>query len=76
MTQLEPVPLPAATAADAGLPVMRFLLASTSVGFDHVRRMMTITGPRPEVERVVAALDAPAAAPPRRRCAGGAAPPR
>jgi anthranilate synthase component 1 len=63
VTQLEPVPLPAATAADAGLPVMRFLLASTSVAFDHVRRTMTITGPRPEVERVVAALDAPAAAP-------------
>ena len=62
--QLEPVPLPAPDPADAGLPVMRFLLASTSVAFDHVRRTMTVTGPRAEVERVTAALDQPAAAPP------------
>ena len=56
---------------------MRFLLASTSVAFDHVRRTMTITGPRPEVERVVAALDAPAAAAAgRRRCRPETGPPR
>jgi anthranilate synthase component 1 len=63
VTQLEPVPLPAANAADAGLPVMRFLLASTSVAFDHVRRTMTVTGPRAEVDRVTAALDVAATAP-------------
>ena len=62
--ELEPVPLPAPNGADAGLPMMRFLLASTSVAFDHVRRTMTITGPRDEVDRVAAALDGPAAAPP------------
>ena len=77
MTQLEPVPLPAANAADAGLPVMRFLLASTSVAFDHVRRTMTVTGPRAEVDRVTAALDVAATAAARRARAGpGTRPPR
>jgi anthranilate synthase component 1 len=71
VTQLEPVPLPAATTADAGLPVMRFLLASTSVAFDHVRRTMTVTGSRSHVDRVVAALDGPAAAPPAAGIAAG-----
>jgi anthranilate synthase component 1 len=63
VAQLEPVPLPAPDAADAGLPVMRFLLASTSVAFDHVRRTMTVTGPRAEVDRAVAALDVAASVP-------------
>ncbi len=64
VTRLEPVPLPPADPADAGLPTLRFLLASASVAFDHVRRTMTVTGPRGEVERVAAALDRPAAVPP------------
>jgi anthranilate synthase component I len=64
VTQLEPVPLPPANGADAGLPVMRFLLASAAVAFDHVRRTMTVTGTRAEVARIVAALEGPAAAPP------------
>ncbi len=71
VTQLEPVPLPARDPADAGLPMMRFLLASTSVAFDHVRRTMTVTGPRAEVERVTAALDHPAVAPPAEPVAAG-----
>jgi anthranilate synthase component I len=64
VAELEPVPLPAANGADAGLPMMRFLLASTSIAFDHVRRTMTVTGPRAEVDRVTAALDGAASAPP------------
>jgi anthranilate synthase component 1 len=63
VTEIEPVPLPAANPADAGLPTMQFLLASTSVAFDHVRRTMTVTGPRAEVDRVVAALERAAAVP-------------
>jgi anthranilate synthase component I len=73
VTELEPVPLPAANGADAGLPLMRFLLASTSVAFDHVRRTMTVTGPRAEVDRVVAALDRQAAAPAAAPAAAGEA---
>jgi anthranilate synthase component I len=63
VSELEPVRLPAADPADAGLPTMRFLLASTSVAFDHVRRTMTVTGPRADVDRVVAALEQAAAVP-------------
>ena len=73
VAELEPVPLPARNGADAGLPTMRFLLASTSVAFDHVRRTMTVTGPRAEVERVTAALDGAASAPPARPVAAGTA---
>jgi anthranilate synthase component 1 len=63
VSELEPVPLPPVNGADAGLPTMRFLLAETVVAFDHVRRTMTVTGPRADVARVIAALEAPAAAP-------------
>jgi anthranilate synthase component I len=73
VTTLEPVPLPAPDAADAGLPPMRFLLASTSVAFDHVRRTMTVTGPRAEVDRVVGALDTAAAVPAAAPAEAGAA---
>ncbi|MGH3076131.1 MAG: hypothetical protein ACRDQC_14435, partial [Gaiellales bacterium] len=50
VSELEPVPLPAANGADAGLPTMRFLLAETVVGFDHVRRTLTVTGERTAVD--------------------------
>src|SRR5436190_2174284 len=50
-----------------------FLLASTSVAFDHVRRTMTVTGPRAEVARVTAALEAAAPAPPAEPVAAGTA---
>ena len=73
VAELEPVPLPARNGADAGLPTKRFLLASTSVAFDHVRRTMTVTGPRAEVERVTAALDGAASAPPAPPVAAGSA---
>jgi len=73
VAELEPVPLPPANGADAGLPTMRFLLASTSVAFDHVRRTMTVTGPRAEVERVTAALDGAASAAPAAPVVAGAA---
>ncbi len=73
VAQLEPVPLPAPDVADAGLPVMRFLLASTSVAFDHVRRTMTVTGPRAEVDRAVAALDVAASVPAAAPVAAGEA---
>jgi anthranilate synthase component 1 len=73
VAELEPVPLPAVNGADAGLPMLRFLLASTSVAFDHVRRTMTVTGPRAEVERVTAALDGAASAPPAAPVAAGPA---
>ena len=46
--------------------MMRFLLASTSVAFDHVRRTMTVTGPRPRSSGSTAALDGAASAPPGR----------
>ena len=53
---------------------MRFLLARRRVAFDHVRRTMTVTGPRAEVERVAAALDqARGGAARRRRSPAGAA---
>ena len=71
VSQLEPVPLPAAHADDAGLPVMRFLLAGAVVAFDHVRRTVSLIGPRDQVERLLVALSgAPAAAPGPARPAG------
>jgi anthranilate synthase component I len=63
VSDLEPVPLPAANGADAGLPTMRFLLAETVVAFDHVRRTMTVTGGRAEVDRVIDALGGPLGVP-------------
>jgi anthranilate synthase component 1 len=63
VSQLEPVPLPAANGADACLPTMRFLLAETVVAFDHVRRTMTVTGVRAEVDRVIDALGGPLGVP-------------
>ena len=61
-TQLEPVPLPPAHPDDAGLPLMRFMLADSVVAFDHVRRTMSLIGPRKAVERLVVALSKPPAA--------------
>ncbi len=63
VSELEPVPLPAANGADAGLPTMRFLLAETVVAFDHVRRTMTVTGERGAVERAIDALGGPLGVP-------------
>ncbi len=62
-SELEPVPLPAANGADAGLPTMRFLLAETVVAFDHVRRTMTVTGERTAVDRAIDALGGPLGVP-------------
>ena len=62
VSQLEPVPLPPPHPDDAGLPVSRFLLAETVVGFDHVRRTLTVTGDPDRVAAVVDALETPAAA--------------
>jgi anthranilate synthase component 1 len=71
VTELEPVPLPEAHPDDAGLPVMRFMLADAVVAFDHVRRTMSLIGPRQQVERLVIALaKAPAASPGPRWPAG------
>jgi anthranilate synthase component I len=55
-SELEPVPLPAPHADDAGLPTMRFLLATTVVAFDHVRRTVSVTGEPGEAQRIVDAL--------------------
>ncbi len=63
VSELEPVPLPAANGADAGLPTMRFLLAETVVAFDHVRRTMTVTGERGAVDRAIDALGGPLGVP-------------
>jgi anthranilate synthase component 1 len=63
VSELEPVPLPAANGADAGLPTMRFLLAETVVAFDHVRRTMTVTGERAAVDRAIEALGGPLGVP-------------
>ena len=63
VSELEPVPLPAANGADAGLPTMRFLLAETVVAFDHVRRTMTVTGERTAVDRAIDALGGPLGVP-------------
>ncbi len=71
VAQLEPVPLPEPNGRDAGLPTMRFLLASTVVAFDHVRRTVSVTGPEAEVERVVDVLAGHAAVRPAGRVAAG-----
>ncbi|HYX86939.1 MAG TPA: anthranilate synthase component I family protein [Gaiellales bacterium] len=63
VAELEPVPLPPANGADAGLPVMRFVCAETVVAFDHVRRTVTVTGARVDVDRAVDALGASLAVP-------------
>jgi len=63
VSELEPVPLPAANGSDAGLPTMRFLLAETVVAFDHVRRTMTVTGQRTAVDRAIEALGGPLGVP-------------
>ena len=44
--ELEPVPLPAAHADDAGIPTVRFMLARSVVAFDHVRRTLPSPGSR------------------------------
>jgi anthranilate synthase component I len=62
VSQLEPVPLPAAHPDDAGLPLMRFMLADSVVAFDHVRRTVSLIGSRKSVERLVVALSKPPAA--------------
>jgi hypothetical protein len=41
---------------------MRFMLADSVVAFDHVRRTMSLIGPRKAVERLVVALSQPPAA--------------
>jgi anthranilate synthase component 1 len=73
VSELEPVPLPAANGADAGLPTMRFLLAETVVAFDHVRRTMTVTGEPAEVDRVIDALGGPLGVPVAEPLAPGSA---
>ena len=73
VSELEPVPLPAANGADAGLPTMRFLLAQTVVAFDHVRRTMTVTGEPAEVDRVIDALGGPLGVPVAEPLAPGSA---
>jgi anthranilate synthase component I len=60
--ELEPVPLPAAHADDAGIPTVRFMLARSVVAFDHVRRTLAITGEPGDVERIAQILSTPAAA--------------
>jgi anthranilate synthase component 1 len=73
VSELEPVPLPAANGADAGLPTMRFLLAETVVAFDHVRRTMTVTGEPAQVDRVIDALGGPLGVPVAEPLAPGSA---
>ena len=73
VSELEPVPLPAANGADAGLPTMRFLLAETVVAFDHVRRTMTVTGEQGAVDRAIDALGGPLGVPVAEPVAPGAA---
>ena len=73
VSELEPVPLPAANGADAGLPTMRFLLAETVVAFDHVRRTMTVTGEPAGVDRVIDALGGPLGVPVAEPLAPGSA---
>ena len=73
VSELEPVPLPAANGADAGLPTMRFLLAETVVAFDHVRRTMTVTGEPAQVDRVIDALGGPLGVPVAEPLASGSA---
>jgi anthranilate synthase component I len=73
VSELEPVPLPAANGADAGLPTMRFLLAETVVAFDHVRRTMTVTGEPAEVDRIIDALGGPLGVPVAEPLAPGSA---
>jgi anthranilate synthase component I len=61
--ELEPVPVPPPHPDDAGLPRLRFMLADSVVAFDHVRRTLSVTGPRETVERITSALEqAPAVA--------------
>jgi anthranilate synthase component I len=73
VSQLEPVPLPAPHPQDAAIPTLRFMLASTVIAFDHVRRTLSVIGETGEVERVVEALRAlPGAEPGPQRPAGEA----
>jgi anthranilate synthase component 1 len=61
--ELEPVPVPPRHPDDAGLPRLRFMLADSVVAFDHVRRTLSVTGPRETVDRIASALEqAPAVA--------------
>jgi len=65
---LEPVPMPPSHPDDAGLPLLRFMLADSVVAFDHVRRTVSLIGTESEVERLQSALAQPpasTAAPPR-----------
>jgi len=64
VARLEPVPLPALHADDAGLPEMRFMLADAVVAFDHVRRTMSLIGEPDRVAQLESALSQPPAAAP------------
>jgi len=64
VSELEPVPLPPQHPDDAGLPRMRFMLAEAVVAFDHVRRTVSLIGPRPAVDRLAEVLGAALAAQP------------
>ena len=56
VSELEPVELPPPHPDDPDLPRARFMLTDAVVAFDHVRRVITITGEPGAVERIVAAL--------------------
>ena len=57
VTELEPVELPPAHPDDPPLPRMRFMLTDAVVAFDHVLRVVTVTGEAAAVERILAALE-------------------
>ena len=61
--ELEPVPVPPPHPDDAGLPRLRFMLADSVVAFDHVRRTLSVTGPRETVDRITSALEQAPAVP-------------
>ena len=51
VSELEPVELPPPHPDDPDLPRTRFMLTDAVVAFDHVRRVITITGEPEAVER-------------------------
>src|SRR5262249_46246487 len=70
VAELEPVELPPPHPDDPPLPKARFMLTDAVVAFDHVRRIITVTGEAPAVEAALDALNTPVGVEPVEPMAG------